>query len=580
MYPPYIIKDDRRTTSRFSRAQLFYDSEMAPAGTNFESFEEIDLAIAPGYVEGQEVVHFIPHPRARWKYVRVRFRGPRGDVNGWVERSLLSDPVSMGIVRAPLGTFDLAGPVLAAQNDPMMIYPGTWTGQMPVANEAECRDARGCQVLPPYAMGEMGQNRLEWRRLAQLNTGSQWIGGGERVTVLGPPLTVDLEEERVGSGPLHVRYVSTPAGRYRYYRVRYTTNWGEGNGWIDADSLTVFATNVPGPPLRAGRVTPGAPPYAAPTDAPTLFAQWQGAIRGGKLPQVAIDALYRRYSAAAAREGRFAVDPSYRGALPDITGASLGTWTGQIAMPATGAGTCHNADGCQVLPPYVIDNHLQWRSYAQVNDGSLRVGPGTRVEVLGPPVAVNLETERVGSGLLHVRYVPTPDGQYSFYRVRYTTAAGEVNGWIGAPSLSVSIPAPPVPPAPPGGGGFIERYPYPTPPAPPTPGFIERYPYSPATPPAAPPPSPPARVVARCVRPSCIAFAPNLSRYGFLPQEATITFDRAKATLGPNGERYVFLREQGRVVREDLAGGAAGTLLFFVELPSGESVWVNPDDFR
>ena len=261
-----------------------------------------------------------------------------------------------------------------------------------------------------------------------------------------------------------------------------------------------------------------------------------------------------------------------------------GTWTGQIA--ATDMGTCHNPDGCQVLPPYVIDNHLQWWSYKQVNDGSLRVGPGTRVEVLGPPVAVNLETERVGSGLLRVRYVPTPDGQYSFYRVRYTTPAGEVNGWIGAPSLSVSTPAPPVPPAPPpGGGGFIERYPYPTPPAPPAPdSFIQRYPYSPATPPAqpAPPPAPPspARTVARCARPSCIAFAPNLARYGFLLQGTSVTYDPAKATLGPNGERYVFLREQGRVVREDLAGGAVGTLLFFVELPSGESVWVNPDDFR
>ena len=183
---------------------------------------------------------------------------------------------------------------------------------------------RGAQLWPPHAM--VGETM---RTTPASYTGSRIIPPGAQVNILAGPV---LERGWLGGNFYRVSYIGESATNE--YHLRYFPS--ENNeGWIAEDDLTftapardvtqtpfgppaadpVYTTNVPGPPLKAGRVRPGAP-YVPPTDAAGLFASWQRAIQGGKLPQIAINALYRKYSAAATREGRVPVDPTYRGPFP------------------------------------------------------------------------------------------------------------------------------------------------------------------------------------------------------------------------------------------------------------------------
>ena len=191
----------------------------------------------------------------------------------------------------------------------------------PTFTENRYLRVRGAQLWPPQTM--VGDRM---RTIRATETGSRIIPPGAQVNILAGPV---LERGHLGGNFYRVSYVGESATNLLPLRYFPSEN---NEGWIAEDDLTfardvtqtpfgplaadpVYTTNVPGPPIKAGRVRPGAP-YVPATDAAGLFASWQGAIQGSKLPQIAIDALYRKYSAAATREGRVPVDPTYRGPLP------------------------------------------------------------------------------------------------------------------------------------------------------------------------------------------------------------------------------------------------------------------------
>lgn len=256
------------------------------------------------------------------------------------------------------------------------------------------------------------------------------------------------------------------------------------------------------------------------TTSATLFAQWQGAIQGGKLPQVVIDSLYRKYSIAAAREGRFPVDASYRGPLPGYGGGAgfAGTTVGQA--PKSGLGQ-----------PY----------------GYPRIGQSPSIVycVAGPDGCLVRREARPGAPAFEQRI---PNGasvilieQAGLWsRVRYPAEGpGHLEGYVHSRSLS--------------------------------PGFITRY--GPNAPAETPPPAPtaPTRTALRCNRQSCLILHPdypNSSQYAYLRRDATVSIDTARATQGPEGREVEVMVPESRLP----------TKLFYVQLDNGQHAWANPND--
>lgn len=217
------------------------------------------------------------------------------------------------------------------------------TGQADPASYVRCT-SHACRIFPRYI--------IDPNRTTHIDASKAWnesirIPPDSRLEVLGGAI-VDVKYNHVGgemflwSDRSFLDYIpNRSGGARRYYLVRFENR----DGWIDAQqvvaelpsyALTPASTpapvsNVVGPARRLGRGSSLGPSIARATDAASLFAAWQGAKQSGRQTQPVIDALYARYSRAAAAERRTPVTPDYAGPLPQA-------WSGG-ASSAPAAGT-------------------------------------------------------------------------------------------------------------------------------------------------------------------------------------------------------------------------------------------------
>lgn len=89
VYPNYVI--DRTKTTRFSDAQLAAALQLIPSGSQVHLIDDARVDVTPGYVDGQNVTHFIPSAGGGKRFIHIRFCYPPGPphnsrcVEGWTE---------------------------------------------------------------------------------------------------------------------------------------------------------------------------------------------------------------------------------------------------------------------------------------------------------------------------------------------------------------------------------------------------------------------------------------------------------------------------------------------------------------
>lgn len=90
VYPNYVI--DRTRPTRFSNAQLAAAVQLIPSGSQVHVIDDGYVDVTPGYVDGQDVTHFVPNAtRGGKRFIHIRFCYPPGPphngrcVEGWTE---------------------------------------------------------------------------------------------------------------------------------------------------------------------------------------------------------------------------------------------------------------------------------------------------------------------------------------------------------------------------------------------------------------------------------------------------------------------------------------------------------------